>query len=1464
MLCCDQMLYGYIDVVKLRKALKRYVSEHVLLNSHIQEINNELFWIKNNKISELEYVDFTIQPNNYKLNSNNLNSELLNYIKLKFDLYNEPLYRFKLIKIKESVYRFVVVFHHLVMDGISLNNGLFSELSNYYNNEHHVATYSIDDQIKLIANLTDIFLVKLEQNSKKYQEFWRQQLNNIENIDLKFLQLSNGKNKNGYESIKEIRFWHGYEKVKKLKYITHNYAITSYIYSLCIYAFILYKYTGQNNFVVCYPIAIKEGVEFIYGAQVNLNLMPFKITKNTTILDLFNQASYFLKVTTRDEIRYGYYPITNIIQEIGFDNKSLLNVYFAQAYFRDEALNFKGVDKVDKLLGLSIDGVTKDNLLFEQEPARDKLSYRVKFNAESVNEGLLVNFINIYKRFFSEILDDLLSNNIKSIADYSLLTKKQYRQIVYEWNKTEQKYPKNKTIHQLFEEQVLKTPNNVAVIFGDKKLTYQELNAKANQLAHYLLNRYQIEEDDLIALYLERSELMLIAILAALKTGGAYVPIETSYPDERIKYILDDTNTKIVLTNKEHKNRLLSIIGNIETLPIDAKETQDQLIKQNLVNPITATKSNNLIYVIYTSGTTGNPKGVMQQHDNVMRLFTATNDWYVFTANDTWTLFHSYAFDFSVWEIWGALIYGGKLIIPTKEQCIDTYAFYELCFKEQVTVLNQTPQAFYKFIDVAAKNFNASRLLDLRYVVFGGEALSYTNLLPWATLYGYNHPKLINMYGITETTVHVTYKEITKEDIGLSSNIGTVIPDQKIYILDDSLSPAPVGAIGELYVGGEGLARGYLNQSELTSTKFITNPFQTEEEKIQNLNSRLYKSGDLVRRLPDRSLEYIGRNDDQVKIRGFRIELGDIESKLLSYPAIKQAVVLVKNDTSNAIDKYIVAYYVSNQKLNETEIQNYLITQLPEYMLPRTIVYLDKLPLTNNGKLDKNALPEPTFEIDNKYIAPKNEREKLICDAFVRVLGIEKIGVNDDFFKLGGNSLKAITLTSILQANFEVKVMDIFNLRTPFNLAKELVIMKELIYKTLEQVKTKYHTKPIEERIIDEQLQHKITNYLNSISTLQFDYSLLKPISNVLLTGATGFLGCNLLNQLLQLTNYKIYLLIRAKSQEKAIERINQKFQFYFSKNLDDVLNTRVFILNADIEQPNLGLSPQEYRKLIEQVDSIIHCAALVKHYGEQKVFYSANVQSTINLLEFAKLTKLKDFHYVSTTGVLLLAKPVKNNKNIYIEDDLLDAKDVYDNVYVQTKLQGEYEVIKYRDYGVTSNIYRVGNLAFISENNRVQENIEENAFLTCIKFYLQTKSIAKEFDLVEISPADTTAIAILKLFDKKQLENNTYHVFNPHLSCISDVFSDENTIKIRALSLDKFIDHIIAYLSGNNYNDLYLRFLLHKGWIDGLSENSDNVHIMQDKTLYILKCLGFEWKQISKAMDLMYYLLKNEQKNIP
>jgi len=513
---------------------------------------------------------------------------------------------------------------------------------------------------------------------------------------------------------------------------------------------------------------------------------------------------------------------------------------------------------------------------------------------------------------------------------------------------------------------------------------------------------------------------MVIGILGVLKAGGAYVPIDPGYPRERIGYLLEDTGAALVLSRRG----VVAALPPEKVLYIDLSEEfygqEDGARLPQYSGPAS------LAYVIYTSGTTGQPKGVMIEHKSVMRLFTCTNDQFTFTAQDTWTLFHSYVFDFSVWELWGALLYGGKLIVVTKEQTRDLSAFYDLCREYKVSVLNQTPSAFYRFADIAAQSGQSS--LDLRYIIFGGEALNVQQLHPW---WGYQaahklKTKLINMYGITETTVHVTYKELTNTTAA-QSNIGEKLADLQVYVLDGYLAPVPIGVTGELYIGGAGLARGYWKREELTAERFVANPFASALDRERGY-TRLYKTGDLVRWLGDGSLEYLGRNDEQVKIRGYRIEPGEVEHALSRVAGIRQSCVVARERvTEMGTLKYLAGYYVGEP--GKEAILQELSKSLPEYMMPATLTALASFPLTVNGKLDKKALPDEDFgSPEGSYVAPVTALELTLCGIWTELLGVERVGVSDDFFRLGGNSILAIQVSHQMSKALEceITVADIF------------------------------------------------------------------------------------------------------------------------------------------------------------------------------------------------------------------------------------------------------------------------------------------------------------------------------------------------------------------------------------------------------------------------------------------------------
>ncbi|KTD47576.1 non-ribosomal peptide synthetase [Legionella quateirensis] len=1225
--------------------------------------------------------------------------------------------------------------------------------------------------------------------------------------------------------------------MQKLVSASKRYHVSMFNLLLLAWSVFFAKLNNQKNILVNYPTNIRKD-KTIPGCFINTLILPLSFAEEETYLSLTymlrDKMPFFKHLASlqlNNQLKLG--AVSN------FSNSNLAKP--ADLILQEGQIPSKGYAQIANSIVCIKYREYQDSLYFSADILSDILP-------EYVAASLLPRYFN----YLNKLLDD--PKQLLSQIDLTFPEEK--RQVLYEFNQTAQQFPQDKTLVDLFEMQVQKTPEDIALVFEDIKLTYDQLNQKANQLAHYLINCHQIKPDDLIALLLDRNEFTVISILAILKAGGAYVPIDLSYPQERIEYILEDTQANIIILNEHHRDKIKpqlaypgfeskSRFDHLEIIAIDNYKTQQELEKFDSTNIITADTSTNLAYVIYTSGTTGKPKGVMIEHKNVINTLRALSD--VYTRDNEAiplkiTAFTSYAFDVSVSEFFVPLIQGDELHLLSNTLRQDILLTSKYIIENQINYIYLPP--------VLLANLPRIKYSSLKAIIYAGEPCDKETAMYWS-----NKTKLYNYYGPTEASIYATGLQIKASEVHL---IGKPIVNTTTYVLNTEQLPQPIGVIGELYIGGQGVAKGYLNQRELTEERFISNPFQSEKEQIQDINSRLYKTGDLVRWCPDGNLEYIGRNDFQVKIRGYRIELGEIEAAICSYPNIQQAVVLVKHlmdsEDNQTHNKYLVGYYVANKKIDERKIQEYLALHLPDYMQPSALVHLTHLPLTPNGKLDRKALPEPELTAMNQYSPPTNDKESLVCEAFAKVLTLRQVGIEDDFFKIGGNSIIAISLVANLQSNFNINVTDVFHLKTPKKIARDIPFIKDNLKKNLEAIKEAYHSQAQSSYSYNEaRFQNKLDSYYSSIRQLNVDFEKA-PISNVLLTGATGFLGCNLLHTLLTSTNYSIFLLIRADTDEHAFERINKQYKFYFDHHLNHFLNKRLFVYAGDLEQKDLGISKETYQMLITQIDSIIHSAALTKHYGEYDTFYRANVQATSHLLELSKLTKLKHFHYISTSSVLNEGYIPNCDHHIFTEDDDGDNMEDRSNIYVKTKYEGEKIVMKYRKHGILGSIYRVGNLAFNASTHRGQENIEENGFFTRINCLINLKMVAPEISMEEISPVDLTAQAIVKLFDISALSNTIFHVFNPQPYNLGDILTQDDSLDVKMVTINQFITTIMKQLENKEYNQSLELFLLHRRWLNEQHRYTTQIKILQDRTQSILKQLGFAWDMITNE-DVRKYI---------
>ncbi|MBC7865267.1 MAG: amino acid adenylation domain-containing protein [Bacteroidia bacterium] len=986
-----------IDIECFRKAIYAVIDRHEILRTVFREDENGEVrqWILNTKDLgfEIYFKDLRNEHNRLRLAQEYIKQDSFKL----FDLEKGPLLRAALLQTENNEYVFYFNMQHIIGDGWSMDV-LSKDVLEYY---EAYKQNKLPQLKELRIQYKDYAVWQLEQLKeeafKAHRSYWLDCLKG----ELPLLDLPCRKQRprvmtnNGVA----LRAYINKETSKKLKEFALKNGGTVFMGLLATLNATLYRYTGQEDLVIGTPVAGRDHADLENQIGFYVNTLALRTGMHAS--DNFNQLFARVKQTMLNAYTHQMYPFDRLVEELKLARDTSRSAVFDVMLTLQNAGEKIQTEDLDDLTLNNIQDLgysaAKFDLDINFQETGDYLSLHVTYNTDVYDKHTIEAFIDHYR----QLLNLLLDKSSENVSQTDYLSVHEKHELLQTFNNTHTEYPKDKTITDLFDEQLAKNQDTIAVVFEETKLTYRELDAQANQLAHYLKKQYKIKPDDLVAIKLNRSEWMIITILAILKAGGAYVPIDPEYPQDRIEYIEQDTNCRVCIDDNELNN---------------FRKEQTEYSTKKIISE---TKAHNLAYVIYTSGSTGKPKGVMIEHRNVVRLFKTDSDLFDFNSTDAWTMFHSYSFDFSVWEMYGALLFGGKLVVVSKITAQDTGLYLKLLEKENITILNQTPSAFY---NLSKEEQNLPAQLKIRYVIFGGEALSPGKLKYWYE----HHPacKLINMYGITETTVHTTYKQINEEEITLNrSNIGKPIPTVSCIVLDKNKNLVPAGVEGELYVGGEGLARGYLNRETLTNERFIPNPFLKAE--------RLYKTGDKAIQLKNGDLEYLGRTDDQVKIRGFRIELGEIEFVLQNHKAIDLAVVIARENESK--EKELVAYITAKEEQNITGLRSYLKTILPEYMIPSYFVQLETLPLTSNGKVNKKSLPAPQgLELKSgvDYVAPRTKEENVLVMVWEDVLKRETISVKENFYNLGGDSIKSIQVVSRLkQKGYALKVEHL--LRTP-------------------------------------------------------------------------------------------------------------------------------------------------------------------------------------------------------------------------------------------------------------------------------------------------------------------------------------------------------------------------------------------------------------------------------------------------
>ncbi len=1003
-------LKGEVNVAAFKTAWQKVVDRHPILRSFFVWENRETPLQIALKQADLPWTNLDWQGLSTAEQQRQLSDLLKTRRAQGFQLNQAPLMECSLIKLSDDTYKFIWNFHHILIDGWSLPI-IFKEVLSFYEAEIREETCYLPNPYPY----RDYLAWWNNQDQEAAIEFWRQTLQGFNTptpLVVDKLQSPNQQQQNSDYQLFELRL--PSRVLRGLESMAQQYHVTLSTIVQAAWGLLLSRYSGEQDIVFGVVVSSRpaslSGVENMVGLFINTLPLRLQIVPQQQLIPWLKQIQELIVELQQ----YSYTPLVEIQDRSELPGG--IPLFESIVGFENYPVDSSLLDKSGSLQLSQIEESCEQTnypLNIVVVPG-DELLVRISYDADRFEKGAIERMAG----HFQNLLSAIVENPQQAVGELPLLSEAERHQLLVEWNDTATEYSRDKCIYQLFEKQVEKTPDAVAVVFENQQLTYVQLNQRANQLAHHLLS-LGVGPDVLVGIYVERSIEMVVGLLGILKAGGAYVPLDPNYPQDRLSYMLADSGVEVLLSQQELLSSLPSHTARVVCLDTDWGAIE----QHSHENIEVGVRSDNLAYVIYTSGSTGVPKGVLVEHKNVVRLFAATQSWYHFNANDVWTNFHSIAFDFSVWEIWGALFYGGRLVIVPYWSSRDPQSFYDLLCSENITVLNQTPSAFRQLINIE-KSDDRQPQLSLRLVIFGGEALELQSLKPWFEQHGDKSPQLVNMYGITETTVHVTYRALTIKDLDSSgSAIGCPIPDVQIYILDDNLQPVPIGVKGQMYVGGAGVARGYLNRQQLSWERFIPNPFNHQQE------GRLYKTGDVARYFPNGDIEYLGRIDNQVKIRGFRIELGEIEAVLNTHPQIQQAVVIAREDIPG--NKRLVAYLVSEDKsLSTNQLREFLKQKLPEYMLPAAFVTLETLLLTPNGKVDRKALPAPDGEIarEREYVPPQTETEKHIAAVLKEVLQLEKVGIYDNFFDLGANSLTLVTINTKLREilSIELPVIDMF------------------------------------------------------------------------------------------------------------------------------------------------------------------------------------------------------------------------------------------------------------------------------------------------------------------------------------------------------------------------------------------------------------------------------------------------------
>lgn len=1382
---------GDIDYNILEKTINLIIEKNDALRMRLTEVNGEpKQYLTEYKYIKLDIIDFsnTSLEKMYEWD--------MQQSQIPFQLLDSDLYYFVLYRVNEYEGGVFYRIHHCLSDAWSFTKIANDIMDLYAQLKSGVLTYTENKPTYLDYIQSELEYLQSGRYIKD-KEYWNDEFSRVP--DLTTLKVRN----NNSDSIKAKRKNFVIPARLSLKIRQYCLETRTSIFSLFLSALSIYinRTTGRNDIVLGTPVLNRSNAKEKDTLGMFVNTIPIRIC----IDDDIDFTNFVQKLSTNwlSILRHQKYHYSLLIKDLREKIKSFDKLF-------DISISYQNA----KLIKGSKSNYYEGRWHFN---GCQNYSLCMHINDREDDGNLIINYDYLPDIFQAKEIDFLhdhiirllwhaLDNPSKKISNIDMISEREKNVILHDFNNTKLEFS-HKTIQQLFERQCEKSPDDVALVFKNKNMTYRELNEKANQLA-WVLKGHGIKRNSIVGIMLNRSFDLFIGIIAVIKSGGVYVPIDPENPADRIKYILEDSGVKLLLTQDEYK-------GYIDH-PIDFIYLKEDLYsKYSKSNTECINKPDDLLYIIYTSGTTGKPKGVMIPHRAVHNFIVGASN-KINYKNKTVISQTTVCFDVFVLESLLPLTTGLKVVIADESEVKIPDLLKQLIIKENVNVIHTTPGKLKALLNSEAYLDSFTKLTD---IITGGEPLIGELL---KKIKEHTNARIYNVYGPTETTVFSTFKDMTDcSDV----TIGTPIANTRIYILDKFNNIMPIGIPGELYIGGEGLTKGYVNMNETSNGKFVYLPFDKTE--------RVYKTGDLARWYPKGEIEFLGRIDNQVKIRGFRIELEEIENAISTFEGIKNVSVI---DWENSEEiKNLCAYVVLDKEISFSDLRKYLLKSLPKYMVPSYYVKIDEIPLTNNGKVDRNRLTLPTTNIslDSEYVKPRNGVDEALVKCWLKVLQSECLGIDDNFFEIGGDSLSIINVqTRIFSYGWNLTTQDLYKYPTIRQLSDYICSLD----KGMGSGKGSSFGYDLPEITV------------KADSSRDFSRNSRKSF---FVTGVTGFLGAHILYELYQKTDLDIYCLIRAENDMLARKKLADILDFYFhSKIAMNDLYDRVHIVAGDITIAMFGLDRKSYDRLAKSTDVIIHAAALVKHYGKYDYFKEINIQGTEEVIKFAKLAGC-DLYHISTSTLTSLT----DNESVNVENvrSLLQ-----DNVYIKSKLKAERIVINEINNGLNAGIIRVGNLTGRYSDGAFQKNISENAFYNKLKSIIELGIIPDNMlkTEVEFTPVDLCSQAIVGLIAEGNGLYGITNVYNNNYLSIDkliDVFRKLG-LTIEVYDRIRFNEYIVNQLNSkevshklsgiiNEINSDYRsEFLLPPGDkynLDGhISRNQDRWPLIDSK--YIKKIIDY------------------------